>query len=114
MVQLVGPDLADRGRERLGLEQVGVDDVDPPAQVLGKAEPLGAVTDQARDVIPPVEQQLGQERAVLAREAGHERRPMAGLGLMRHAGRYGDDDVASERRRPSCARGGSTPFLSSS
>ena len=112
MIQLVRAELVHGGGQRLGTQQVPFVDRDPVTQMLGVAEPLArSGADEPGDLVTPLEQQLGQKRAVLAREAGDER-DTPSLSLIRHGRRYGGDGVASERARPSCARGGSIPLLS--
>ena len=114
MIDLVWPDSDHCDGERLGIEEVPGYDGNPAAQVLGAAQPIaGPGADQPSDVIAPSQQKLGQKRSVLAREARDERSTL-GVSPVRHARRYGDDEVASDRARPSCARGGSIPLLSSS
>ena len=65
--------LAEQRREAVVVEQVGADELDAIADA-GEVRMLGRrVADEADDVVPAFEQQLGEVRAVLAGGAGDDR-----------------------------------------
>jgi len=76
----VGPHPVDGLDERQLVEQVGLEQRDAAEQVLdapvvGRAE----APDDASDLVPLLEQEFGEIRAVLASDAGYERAFLHGL-----------------------------------
>jgi len=55
------------------VEQVAGEELDLPAQVLAGPERRAGEAAEAGDAVAALEQQLGQERAVLAGDAGDQR-----------------------------------------
>src|SRR5207237_6785409 len=73
VVDLARAYLLDRGSQRRRFEQVSSHELYALAQVLGAAERIGgAAPHQAAHLIPPLQEQLGQEGPVLTGQAGDE------------------------------------------
>ncbi len=89
MVDLGGLALLDRRPQGARIEQVATHQVNLLAQVLGAAErAVGGATHEAADVVPLLQQQLRQERSVLAGEAGDQSLASRGWQLTDTAGAY--------------------------
>ena len=86
--------------EALGVEQVAFDELDPLA-VDAQLDPALAARapNHPCHSVAALEQQLGEERPVLAGDAGHERTPRLGRA---DTLRLSDDGLASDRVRASC------------
>ena len=72
MVELVGAGVSDGGAEAVVVEEVAGVELDLPAQVLAGAEGPVWRTAEPGDAVAAVEEDLGQEGAVLAGDAGDE------------------------------------------
>src|SRR5207302_3537757 len=88
VIDLVWAHLLDGGSQRRRLEQVTVHERDALSQVLGASERLrGAAPHQTVHLVSPLEQELGQEGAVLTGDAGDERPGrLAPRAVAEHAG----------------------------
>ena len=81
MVNLVGPGSLDRSREAGRVENVPLDQLDLIPYVLGGAQRFRRrAPDDARDRIVLGKEELGEERTVLAGQAGDERAGPAQAG----------------------------------
>jgi hypothetical protein len=73
VVHLVWPVLAQHASDRVGIEQIGVDELDPLANRCEVVVGPCCVAYDADDVVAAAEQQLREIRAVLTADPGDER-----------------------------------------